>query len=94
MARIRTHPGEILLEEYLRPLDMSANALAKAIEVPANRISELLRGRRGMTADTACRLGRFFGTTPEFWMNLQTAHDLSKAVAEHDYSTLRALESA
>ena len=94
MARIRTHPGEILLEEYLRPLDMSANALAKAIEVPANRISELLRGRRGMTADTACRLGRFFGTRPEFWMNLQTAHDLSKAVAEHDYSTLRALESA
>jgi addiction module HigA family antidote len=47
-----------------------------------------------MTADTACRLGRFFGTTPEFWMNLQTAHDLSRAVAEHDYSTLRALESA
>ncbi|MRI55205.1 addiction module antidote protein, HigA family [Methylobacterium sp. DB1607] len=94
MPRIRTHPGEILLEEYLRPLDMSANALAKAIEVPSNRISELLRGRRGMTADTACRLGRFFGTTPEFWMNLQTAHDLSRAVAEHDYSTLRALESA
>ncbi|MCY1641370.1 HigA family addiction module antitoxin [Methylorubrum sp. SL192] len=94
MPRIRSHPGEILLEEYLRPLGMSANALAKAIEVPANRISELLRGRRGMTADTACRLGRFFGTTPEFWMSLQTAHDLSRAVAEHDYSTLRALESA
>ena len=94
MARIRTHPGEILLEEYLRPSGMSANALAQAIEVPANRISELLRGRRGMSADTACRLGRFFGTMPEFWMNIQTAHDLSKAVAKHDYSGLRTFESA
>lgn len=94
MGRIRTHPGEILLEGYLRPLDMSADALAQAIEVPANRIRELLRGRRGMSADTACRLGRFFGTTPELRMNLQTAHDLSKAVAEHDTSGLRTLESA
>ncbi|MFY9294593.1 MAG: HigA family addiction module antitoxin [Methylorubrum rhodinum] len=94
MARIRTHPGDILLEEYLHPLGLSAGALAQAIEVPANRISELLRGRRGMSADTACRLGRFLGTTPEFWMNLQTAHDLSKAVAEHDTSGLRTLESA
>ena len=94
MARIRTHPGEILLEEYLHPLGLSANALAQVIEVPTNRISELVRGRRGMSADTACRLGRFFGTSPEFWMNLQTAHDLSKAMAEHDYSGLRTLESA
>ena len=94
MARIRTHPGDILLEEYLHPLGLSASALAQAIEVPANCISELLRGRRGLSADTACRLGRFFGTTPEFWMNLQTAHDLSKAAAEHDTSGLRTLESA
>jgi len=77
--RIRSHPGEILAEEFLSPLGMSANALALSLRVPATRIGAILKGRRGVTADTALRLGRFFGTTPEFWMNLQAAHDLSRA---------------
>ncbi|MGO9006621.1 MAG: HigA family addiction module antitoxin [Beijerinckiaceae bacterium] len=80
--RIRTHPGEVLREEFLIPLGMSATALAKEIDVPANRISDVIRERRGMTADTAIRLGRYFGTTPDLWLGLQTAHDLSKALAE------------
>ena len=70
------HPGEILREEFLVPMEMSANALAKALHVPANRISAILGEKRGVTADTALRLSRFFGTTPEFWMNLQATYDL------------------
>jgi addiction module HigA family antidote len=65
------HPGEILREEYLVPMDMSANALAQAIGVPANRISAIVSGQRGVTADTALRLARALGTTPTFWLNLQ-----------------------
>jgi addiction module HigA family antidote len=86
--RIRTHPGEVLREEYLKPLGMSARALAEAIGVPANRLSEIVRERRGITADTALRLGRYFGTEALFWINLQVAHDLSKAEAETDYSRI------
>jgi addiction module HigA family antidote len=86
MPRIRTHPGEILREEYLVPLGLSSRALAHAISVPPNRMSELVAERRGITADTAVRLARHFRTTPEFWMNLQSGHDLSKAQAETDYS--------
>ena len=89
MARVRTHPGEILRTEFLEPLDMSARALAEAIGVPANRLSDIIRGRRGVTADTAIRLGRYFGTDPRFWINLQAAHDLSLAAQEHDYSGIR-----
>jgi addiction module HigA family antidote len=76
--RITTHPGEILAEEFLAPLEMSANALALALRVPANRIGAIIRGRRAVTADTALRLARFFGTSAEFWMNLQAMHDLTK----------------
>lgn len=94
MSRIQTHPGEILSEEYLRPLGLSARQLAQEIAVPANRITEIVRQRRGMTADTALRLGLRFGTTPHFWINLQTAHDLSKAEAEHDYSAIRTSDAA
>ena len=79
MRRVRTHPGEILREEYLIPLEMSARALANALNVPTNRITEIVRGERDVTADTAIRLGRYFGTDPRFWLNLQAAHDLSKA---------------
>jgi addiction module HigA family antidote len=86
MPRIRSHPGEILQEEYLAPLGLSARALAAAIDVPANRLTDIIRGRRGVTADTAIRLGKYFRTDPRFWTNLQAAHDLSKAAAEHDYS--------
>lgn len=88
MPRIRTHPGEVLQDEFLAPLGLSMNALARAIDVPANRVSELVRQRRGMTADTAIRLSRYFGTTPQFWLNLQVAHDLSRAEADVDVSKI------
>jgi addiction module HigA family antidote len=84
MARIRTHPGEVLLEEFMKPLELSANALALALRVPATRIGDILRRDkpRAVSADTALRLARYFGTTPEFWLNLQAAYDLSMARAE------------
>lgn len=78
-ARVMTHPGEILAEEFLRPFEMSVNALAMELRVPATRIGAIVKGKRAVTADTALRLSRFFGTTAEFWLNLQTSHDLSKA---------------
>jgi antitoxin HigA-1 len=81
MARVRTHPGEVLREEFLVPLGLSAHQLANAIDVPANRVSEIVREARSVTADTALRLARHFDTTPEFWLYLQIAHDLSKAKA-------------
>lgn len=70
------HPGEILLEEFMLPLKLSANALAIALCVPAPRINDIVHGKRGVTADTAIRLARYFGTSPELWMNLQTSYDL------------------
>ena len=84
--RIRTHPGEVLRKEYLVPLGMSARQLAEVIGVPGNRISDIVRERRGMTADTAIRLGRYFKVEPRFWLNLQQNHELSEAEAETDYS--------
>ena len=69
-------PGEILLEEYLKPLGISQYALAKAIDVPPRRINEIVKGLRGITADTALRLAAFFGTSPESWINLQTQYDI------------------
>ncbi|MBP7065060.1 HigA family addiction module antitoxin [Ferrovibrio sp.] len=79
--RITTHPGEILREEFMLPLGLSANALALALRVPANRIGAIIRQDtpRAVTADTAMRLARYFNTTPQFWMNLQSAYDLSMA---------------
>jgi antitoxin HigA-1 len=94
MPRIRTHPGEVLREEYIGPLQMSARALARALGVPANRITEIMRGERDVTADTALRLGRYFRTDPRFWLNLQAAYDLSKAQTEHDYSKVRPRSAA
>ena len=70
------HPGEILREEFLVPLQLSGNALALALGVPANRVSGILRERRSVTADTALRLARYFGTTAGFWLNLQKAFEL------------------
>ena len=81
--RVTTHPGEVLSEEFLGPLGMSANALAMALRVPATRIGAIVKGERSVTADTALRLARFFGTSPEFWMNLQAMHDLTKARLEN-----------
>jgi antitoxin HigA-1 len=88
MARNRTHPGEYLLEEYLKPLHLSARQLAEALDIPHNRVSDIVRGRRGVTADTALRLGRYFGTTAQFWINLQTAYDLANAQQSIDLSRI------
>ena len=71
-----THPGEILLEEFLKPMNLSQNRLALDIGVPARRINEIVHGKRAITADTALRLARFFGTSERFWLNLQTSYDL------------------
>ncbi len=77
-----THPGEMLREEFLIPMGISANHLALKTRMPATRVSEILRERRSVSADTAMRLGRFFGMSPTYWMNLQLLYDLSKAQSE------------
>ena len=76
------HPGEILRGEYLEPLEMSVNALANALHVPATRMNEIVRGNRGVSADTALRLARYFGTSARFWLNLQTEFELRQAEVE------------
>jgi addiction module HigA family antidote len=76
------HPGEVLREEFLVPLEMSANRLAQLLEVPANRITEIVGERRAITAETALRLSRAFDTTPEFWLNLQQAYELRSVEKE------------
>jgi len=73
------HPGEVLAEDFMAPRALTANALALALRVPANRISDVVRGKRGITAETALRLARYFGTTPELWVNLQARYDLECA---------------
>jgi len=73
------HPGEILREDFLVPLGMSANALSKALNVPAPRVNDIVRERRGVSADTALRLGCYFDTSPQFWLNLQAMYDLRVA---------------
>ena len=77
------HPGEVLREEYLTPLELSANALALALRVPATRIGEILNERRGITPDTALRLAKYFNTDAQSWMNLQTNYDLKIAIQQH-----------
>ena len=74
--RVPTHPGEILLEEFLQPMGLSRSRLADHLGLPASRISEVVRGRRSITPDTAWMLAQALGTTPEFWMELQLAHDV------------------
>ena len=76
------HPGEILLEEFLKPMEISQNKLALDLHVPAPRIYAIVKGTRSITADTALRLGRYFGTGPEFWITLQSNYDLCVAAAE------------
>jgi addiction module HigA family antidote len=73
------HPGEILLEEFLKPLGMSMNKLADELHVPANRSTQIVEGRRSITGETALRLARYFGTSPEFWLGLQKDYDLQVA---------------
>jgi len=77
------HPGEILREDFLVPLEMSANALSKALHVPPPRINDIVRERRGITADTAMRLARYFGGDPRSWLNLQADYELRKAEIEN-----------
>ena len=80
MKRLRNvHPGQVLLEEFLTPLGISQNALARATDVPPRRINEIVLGKRGITADTALRLSRALGTSEAFWMGLQTDYDLEEA---------------
>ena len=81
------HPGEILLTEFLEPLGLSQNRLAHEIGVPPRRINEIVLGKRSITADTAIRLGRFFGTTAQFWLNLQSSYELD--CIRHEEQTTR-----
>ncbi|HKJ87788.1 MAG TPA: HigA family addiction module antitoxin [Gammaproteobacteria bacterium] len=76
------HPGEVLLEEFLLPMGLSQNGLGRAIGVPPRRINEIVQGKRAVTADTALRLARYFGTSPSFWMGLQDDYELEKAQRE------------
>jgi addiction module HigA family antidote len=79
----RVHPGEILREEFLKPMGISAYELAKRLHVPAPRVNDIVLERRGISADTAIRLSRFFGTTEQFWLNLQGAYEISRIKADH-----------
>lgn len=76
------HPGEVLLEEFLKPMDLSQNRLALDIGVPARRINEIVLKKRSLTADTALRLGRYFGMSPQFWLGLQSEYDLDVAASK------------
>lgn len=76
------HPGEVLLEEFMKPLGLSGNKLGLELRVPSNRILEITKGERSLSADTALRLARYFGNSPDFWMNLQARYDLLKASDE------------
>ncbi len=79
----RIHPGEILREEFIKPMGISAYELARRLRVPAPRVNDIVLERRGISADTAVRLSRFFGTTDQFWLNLQSAYEISRVKAEH-----------
>jgi len=80
--RIATHPGQILLAEFLEPLRLTQAELARALHIPLNRVNELVRGKRGVTPESALLFSEYFRNSPEFWMNLQTAHDLSRVRQE------------
>lgn len=92
--RIPTHPGEILLEEFLRPLGTSQLAFSHRLGIPLQRVNEIVRGKRGVTAETALLLSAGLGTSPEFWLNLQAAHDLGRARAGALGERLHSLERA
>ena len=89
-----SHPGEVLAELYLAPLGMSALALAKRLDVPRTRIERLVKGETALSVDTAMRLSKFFGTTAEFWIDLQRAHDLARARDTVDLSGITPLTAA
>lgn len=89
-----SHPGEVLSLLYLEPLEMSAPALAKRLAVPRTRIERLVKGETTLSADTAMRLATFFGTTPEYWMNLQRSWDLARAREKVDLTGIQPLRAA
>ena len=84
LAGVTTHPGLVLSEDFLKPMGISANHLALQTRMPATRVGQIVHGRRGVSPDTALRLAHYFGTSAEFWLNLQAAYDLSKARLELD----------
>lgn len=88
------HPGEVLREDFLVPLGMSANALSRALHVPAPRVNDIVRERRGISADTAMRLARYFGGDARSWLNLQTAYDLRVAEVENAARIAREVQPA
>jgi antitoxin HigA-1 len=88
-AAITTHPGTVLLEEFLKPFSITQNKLAMDIRVPATRIGEIVRGRCSVTPETALRLAHYFGNSAEFWLNLQQSHDLSKIRIEEEKQIVR-----
>ena len=96
MTRMKnpSHPGDVLAELYLEPIGMSAIAVARRLNVPRTRIERLVRGETSVTVDTAMRLSKFFGNTPEFWMNLQRAYDLAQARETVDLSDITPLQAA
>ena len=94
LLRNPSHPGEVLQERYLAPLELSAIALAKRIHVPRTRIERLVKGETTLSADTAMRLAKVFGTTAEYWMNLQRAWDLARARETIDVSEIEPLAAA
>jgi addiction module HigA family antidote len=87
--RTPTHPGEVLLEEFLVPMEISQVRLAEHLGIPVQRVNELVNGKRGVTADTAWLLAQAFGTSPEFWTNLQAAHDLATHRPERRVARVR-----
>jgi len=88
------HPGEVLLEEFLKPLGVSQNSLARAVNVPPRRINEIVHGKRSVSADTAVRLSRFFGTSEKFWLGLQDDYDLEEARQKVDLVDIKRFQTA
>jgi len=86
--RIPTHPGEILLEDFLKPLDLTQVALARHLGIPTQRVNEIVRGKRGITPETAWLFSQAFNTTPQFWLNLQMQYDLAMNRPEHEVRPL------
>ena len=88
------HPGEVLLEEFLKPLGVSQNSLARSVNVPPRRINEIVHGKRCVSADTAVRLSRFFGTSEKFWLGLQDDYDLEEARQKVDLVEIKHFQAA
>ena len=94
LLKTPSHPGEVLALLYLEPLEMSAIALSRALHVPRTRVERLVKGETALTVDTALRLAKYFGTTPEYWMNLQRGWDLARARENIDVSDITPLAAA